>query len=285
MDRRHFVELLGGALATLPLGAGCASESDAAARGRRRASRPIGLQLYTVRGEMERDFEATLASVAEIGYREVEFAGYFGRSPRDVRRVLDSLGLVAPSAHVPLEALEDEWDATLAAANIIGHQYLVVAWIPEQQRTLAGYRRLAAAFERAGERARRSGVRFAYHNHDFEFETVDGMVPYDVLLNMTSPRAVELEMDLYWITKAGADPFAYFARWPGRFPLVHVKDMDATPEQGMTEVGAGIINFGEVIAASRQAGIRHWFVEHDNPDSPIDSIRQSYEALSLLLPP
>lgn len=287
MDRRRFVEALGGTLATLPfapLGAACASDSSAAADVTGQTSRPVGVQLYTVRSEMERDFEGTLARVAEIGYREVEFAGYFDRSPREVRRALDDAGLVAPAAHVQLDPTGDDWPSVLEAANVVGHQYVVVPWIPEEQRTLSGYQRIAERFQRAGEQARRAGIRFGYHNHDFEFEPVDDLIPYDILLDQTDPSAVEFELDLYWIEKAGADSFAYFERWPGRFPLVHVKDMDETPEQGMTEVGSGTIDFAKVVGSAEQAGIRHWFVEHDHAASPFDSIRESYEAMTQLLP-
>lgn len=247
-------------------------------------ARPIGLQLYTVRDEMERDFEGTLARVAEIGYNEVEFAGYFGRSPQRVRSALDAAGLRAPSAHVPLELLREGWDAALDAARTMGHRYLVMPWLePEERRSLEQYRKLAALFERAGEAAQRAGIRFAYHNHDFEFVPLDGMIPYDVLLAQTDPSLVRLELDLYWTYKADADPFAYFTRYPGRFPLVHVKDMADTPDRGITEVGSGVIDFAAIVQRARQAGIEHWFVEHDHPESPFDSIRQSHAAMQSLI--
>lgn len=277
--RRQFLGLLGRAAATLPLAAAC---SERGARGA--SARPIGLQLYTVRDEMQRDFEGTLARVAEIGYQEVEFAGYFGRSPQRVRSALEAAGLRAPAAHVPLEQVRDGWEATLDAARVMGHRYLVVAWLPaEERRSLEQYRKLAALFDRAGEAAQRAGLRFAYHNHDFEFVPLDGMIPYDVLLAQTDPSLVRLEMDLYWTHRADADPHAYFARYPGRFPLVHVKDMVDTPERDMTEVGSGIIDFESVVRRAALAGIEHWFVEHDQPASPFDSVRQSFDAMQSLI--
>ena len=276
MNRRSFLETM------TVFGAGCM-----APRAPRTAIPPdqpklerldrIGLQLYTIRGAMAKDFDGSLARVAEIGYREVEFAGYFGRSPQQVRAVLERLGLDAPAAHVPLEALRDDWERTLEAARTIGHRYLVVPWIPAETRTSAGYRAVADLFNRAGEAARRAGLGFAYHNHDFEFVPVDGRLPYDLLLAETDPSLVKMELDLYWIGKGGRDPLDYFARHPGRFPMVHVKDADAAGR--MVDVGRGRIDFGRIFARREQAGIRHFFVEHDDPAEPFDSIRASYEHL------
>lgn len=302
MDRRRFVGTVGGALAAWPLGAACGAEpgtqprdtpelaasagaSGAAQPAAEAQGRPIGLQLYTVRRQLAEDFEGTLARVAEIGYREVEFAGYQGRAPAEVRRILDANGLVAPSAHVDFAALGENREATLAAARDIGHRYLAIASIPQRDRNADGYRRVAEQFNRFGERASAAGLEFAYHNHDFEFVALDGgTLGYDLLLTETDPRLVKLELDLYWVTRGGGDPLAYFARWPGRYPMVHAKDMDGTPERGMTEVGSGIIPFDAIAARAEQAGIRHWFVEHDNPAAPLESIRRSFEGLRRVLP-
>ena len=241
----------------------------------------IGLQLYTVRHQMEKDFEGTIARVAAIGYREVEFAGYFGRTPRDVRALLDHHGLSAPSSHVSLAP--EQWRGALDAAPIVGHRYLVIAWIsPEERRTLDDYKRAAERLSRAATEARAAGLQFAYHNHDFEFAPLDGRLPYDVLLAETDPKLVQLEVDLYWIVKGGQDPLAYFARWPGRFPMVHVKDSGPPPDHRMVEVGAGKIDFKRIFAQRDQAGIQHFFVEHDEPADAFVSIRASYEYLKRL---
>ena len=241
----------------------------------------IGLQLYTVRHQMEKDVEGTIARVAATGYREVEFAGYFGKSPRDVRALLDHHGLSSPSSHVSLAP--DQWRAALDAAPVVGHRYLVIAWIPAEERhTLDDYKRWAERLNRAATEAKAAGLQFAYHNHDFEFVPLDGKLPYDVLLTETDPKLVQLEMDLYWIVKGGQDPLAYFARWPGRFPMVHVKDSAGPPDHKMAAVGAGKIDFRKIFVQSDQAGIRHYFVEHDNPDDPFASIRASYDYLQRL---
>jgi sugar phosphate isomerase/epimerase len=243
---------------------------------------PIGVQLYTVRTLLERDFEGTLAGLAAIGFREVEFAGYHGRTPQAVSTALARAGLVAPSAHVPMEAVRDGLPRVLDGALVMGHRHVVVAWLPEEQRTVDGYRAAADLFNRVGQQAAAAGIRFAYHNHAFEFDRLDGRMPYDVLLERCDPRYVAFEMDLYWVTKGGQDPLAYFARWPGRFPLVHIKDSTGPPEHRMVDVGAGIIPWKAVFARREQAGIRHYFVEHDAPPDPLASVWRSFEYLRRL---
>ena len=242
----------------------------------------VGLQLYTVRDEMKKDVEATIAKVGQIGYNEVEFAGYFGRKPAELRAMLDRNGLTAPSAHNG-SIKPDAWSEALDAAHVIGHHYIVVPWIPEEARTgVDGYKRVAADFNRAAEQARAAGLQFAYHNHDFEFVPTGGQLPYDILLAETDPKLVQMEMDLYWITKGGQDPLKYFARWPGRFPMVHVKDSMGPPDQKMVDVGAGKIDWKRIFTREDQAGIKHFFVEHDQPADPFASIRASCEYLKKL---
>ena len=239
----------------------------------------IGLQLYTVRDQMKADFEGTLARVAQIGYKEVEFAGYFNHSPTEVRAILAKNGLSSPSTHIMLGEL-DAWKAALDTAKAVGHEYIVVPWIPQEKRmTLDGWKSVAAVFNRGAQMAHDAGLQFAYHNHDFEFPKMEGQVPYDVLLQNTDPKLVQLEIDLYWITKGGQDPLDYFARWPGRVPLVHVKDSAGAPEHKMVDVGAGKIDWKRILAKKDQAGIKHCFVEHDQPPQPFDDIAASYRYL------
>ncbi len=274
-DRREFLTAMGAVGLT---GAGFLSSGYADAGAARRLDR-IGVQLYTVRGAMEENVERTLERVAAIGYTELEFAGYFDLSPQQIRTALDENGLSAPAAHVPLEMLEDQWDSVVDLAGTVGHDYLVVPWIEPANRTsLDDYRAMAERFNRVGERAKEAGLAFGYHNHDFEFEPLDGQIPFDVLVEETDPALVAFEMDLFWIIKAGGDPFTYFRDHPGRFPLVHVKDMSGDGE--MVEVGAGSIDFASLFVRSDEAGIRHYFVEHDNPVDPFESITASYRHLS-----
>lgn len=238
----------------------------------------IGLQLYTVRTEMEKSLERTLERVAQIGYKEVEFAGYFGKTPRQIADVLKNNGLTAPSAHVDLR---QPWDKTLADAKTIGHEYVVVPWIDEANRTPEAMRKLAADFNTRADAAKKVEIQFAYHNHDFEFKPVDsGKLLYDLLLENTDPSLVKMEMDLYWITFAGQDPLAYWRKYPGRFPMVHVKDM--TADRTMTSVGLGKIPFAQYFAQRELAGVKHYFVEHDQPADPFASITSSYQHLAQL---
>ena len=247
--------------------------------GMKRRLQPVGLQLYTVRSLMEKDFEGTLAAVASVGYREVEFAGYFGRKPEQVRASLVKAGLAGTSAHVPLASLGADWPATLDAAATIGHQYLVVPSVPETMRqTLHDWKELGEQFNKAADVARKHDIQFAYHNHDYEFTPIGGKLPYDVLLEHTDDALVRLELDIYWITKGGQNPLAYFKKWPGRFPLVHAKDMAA--DGAMVDVGAGKIDWKAIYAARTEAGIRHWFVEHDQPADPMGSLAASYKYMN-----
>ena len=180
MERREFVRVMASAGVAIAC-SGMRRPPHAARLDR------IGLQLYTVRDVLEHDFEGTLARVAEIGYKEVEFAGYFNHSPADVRAILDRHGLASPAVHVG--SIEpDAWKASLDAAHVIGHEYIVVPWVPQEKRmTLDGWEKVAEDFNRAARTAHDAGIQFAYHNHDFEFPRMEGQVPYDVLLQNTDP--------------------------------------------------------------------------------------------------
>jgi sugar phosphate isomerase/epimerase len=241
----------------------------------------IGVQLYTVRRSMQDSVERTIEQVARIGYKEVEFAGYFGRPARDIRALLDANGLTAPSAHsADLPSIRDRFAQVLDDAATIGHRYVVCASLPRSEQSADGYKRVSAEFNRAGELAAKSGVRLGYHNHDGEFTPLGSTNGYDILLAECDPKLVTMQMDLFWTVKAGKDPLAYFAKHPGRFVSVHVKDM-AVGER-MVDVGAGRLPFATYFAQSKQAGIQHYFVEHDNPADPMASIAASYRYLRAL---
>jgi hydroxypyruvate isomerase len=279
-DRRNF--LTNSALAVsslaLPRVAGAAAASAPGLR-------PIGVQLYSVRGQLQNRFEATLSRVAAIGYREVEFAGLMQHDAAGVRRTLERLGLTAPSMHVPFETL-DQWDAALDDAHRLGCKYLVVPSIPDALRTsLDGYRRVAERFTVAAEAAARAGIGFAYHNHAVDFAPLERRLPFDVLLESTDPAQVFVELDLYWIVRSGQDPLRYFNRWPGRCRLIHAKDCGVGPDYRIADVGGGIIDWPGILAAARQAGMEHCFVEHDDAADPFASIAASYRYLRALKVP
>jgi len=175
------------------------------------------------------------------------------------------------------------WNQVLETAATVGHSYLICPSLPGSVRGSSdGYREAADVFNRAGEQARAAGIQFGFHNHAVEFEPLDGQVPYDLLLAETDPQYVTYQLDLFWAVRAGADPLEYFAEHPGRFSSVHVKDMDGTPERGMVDVGAGVMDFTTMFAQRERAGIRHFFVEHDNPTDGFASVRASYEYLAQL---
>ncbi|MGA2429555.1 MAG: sugar phosphate isomerase/epimerase [Candidatus Acidiferrum sp.] len=267
----------------------------------------VGLQLYTVRELMKHDFDGTVAGVAKIGYKEVEFAGYFGKTPQEVRALLDSNGLTSPSAHHPMQpvpnaiakvsTLETNLQEIIDGAHIIGQKFLVCPYLDAKSRTADGYKRLAESCNRVGEQTKKAGIQFCYHNHSFEFEKVDGLdkLPFDYILSETDPKNVKVEMDLCWITVGGQDPIAYFNKYPGRFPLVHVKDWskegsDPGGNEGavghavaghIANVGSGSIDWKNIFAHSGKAGIEHYFVENDEAKSLADP-QASYEYLSKL---
>ena len=294
MNRRTFIEsaLATSVLASLP------SKTLAATH----QIEKVGVQLYTVRDEMKTDFAGTIAKVASIGYKEVEFAGYFNHSPSEVRAILDKNGLTAPSCHVGYDVVEKKWPETIEAAQTIGHSFIVCPWIDEKLRkSSGGWKQVAEFFNKAGETSKKGGIQFGYHNHTFEFVPdagLGGKLPYDFLLENTNPNFVKMEMDLCWITVAGQDPVSYFSRFPGRFPLVHVKDVKAIPKatpgktdeflntdfekREMTEPGSGVIDWKRIFSHADEAGIQHYFVEHDAPNDPFASITISYKYLSTL---
>jgi sugar phosphate isomerase/epimerase len=255
----------------------------------------VGLQLYTVRDLMKDDFDGTIAKVAQIGYKEVEFAGYFGRTGQQVRAACDKNGLAAIATHVQYDELDDKFPAVVETSKSIGLEYIVCPWIPEELRKSPDiWKQAAAKFNHCGELSKKAGMQFAYHNHWFEFLPVDGKLPYDLLLKECDANLVKMEMDLCWITAAGGDPVKYFNLYPGRFPLVHVKDLKTLPKitaggaqnygdtVDLTEVGSGLIDWKKIFAQSEKAGIKHYIVEHDHPKQPFDSIAKSYEYLNKL---
>jgi len=255
----------------------------------------IGLQLYTVRDAMASDPNGTLAKVAQIGFNSLEGATYtgigkfYGMDPQTFAGVLKTNSLVMRSCHYRLgedgAGLTDPskgtilhgWDKTVEDAHTLGIQYMVCAWLsPKERLGLDHYKQMADEFNVAGEKCKKAGIQFCYHNHDFEFDQQGGKYPYDVLLDNTDHNNVKMEMDLYWVTKAGQDPIKLINQHPGRFPLWHLKDMDNTSAHAFTEVGNGTIDFKKIFANKEKSGMKYFFVEQDKcPGSPFDSITQS----------
>lgn len=255
----------------------------------------IGVQLYTVRDLMKEDFDGTIAKVAQVGYKEVEFAGYFGRTAQQVKDVVTKNGLTAPSTHVQYDELDEKFPSVIEFSKTVGMSYIICPWIPEELRKSPDiWKQASDKFNKCGEQTKQAGIQFGYHNHWFEFLPTNGKLPYDELLKDCDPNLVKMEMDLCWAVAAGADPVKYFEKYPGRFPLVHVKDLKSKPHVtaggaqnfgdtvDLTEVGSGIIDWKRIFMHSQQAGIKHYIVEHDHPKQPIESITKSYEYLKNL---
>lgn len=240
--------------------------------------RTLGLQLYTVRALLAQDFEGTLERVASIGYREVEFAGYHGRTAAQVRAALERVGLTAPSAHVPIDQVRTAWPQVVDDAAMVGHQWITIPWVPATDWKEDDWQRLVELLNERGQEAERAGLRVAYHNHDFELR--GSPAPLETLVADTDPAFVDFELDVYWLVRAGGDPLAWLARHPGRFPMLHIKDSAGAPEHRMMDVGAGTIDWSALIAQGERTGTRHLFVEHDQPADPLQTARAGFAHLA-----
>ena len=241
----------------------------------------IGIQLYTLRQAASADLAGTLERLAKIGYKELEFAGYYNHPATEVRALLDQNGLTAPSAHVGLNLIENAAEKTFADAKVVGHEWITVPSLPSGKReTVDDWKRLAAQFNAAATKAKQAGFRFAFHNHNDIIRKTGDVLPIDILMKETDPALVSYEMDIYWVVNGGADPLDLLARFPGRFKMFHVKDAMPGPEHRMANVGAGSIDFKTIFA--RAKGVEHYFVEHDQPADPFASAAASFGYLSQL---
>ena len=270
-------ELLSATAATgLVAATGVAGAADPA------SGRVPGLQLYTVRDSMATDVRVTLQAVAGIGYREVEFAGYFGHAPGEICAMLDEFGLESPSTHVGTDAIRGNLSSLVESAAEIGHRYVTLAWLAENERqSIDDYKYWAEAVNRLGEACKANDMRAAYHNHDFEFQAIDGVVPFDVLMAEMDPALVDFELDFFWVRKAGKKIEAVLGTAPERFVLSHIKDIDV--DGNMVNVGDGTIDFGGILAGASGSSVKHCFVEHDNPGDPFRAVAYSHYALKNIL--
>lgn len=244
----------------------------------------VGIQLYSVRKEMLADAVGTLQQLAKIGYQQLESArsekgNYYGLQPKEVKKITGDLGLTMRSGHVHLDK---DWQRSVDAAAEGGQEYLICSSMPSQGQTIANYQRVADVFSKAGEDCKKAGLTFGYHNHDYEFEKVNGQALYDVLLNKTDPKLVKMELDLGWVIVTGNDPQAYFEKYPGRFPLWHLKDMDKAKKES-TEFGKGQINIVRMLQSAEKSGMKHFFVEQEEyASTAMESAKYDYDYLMKL---
>jgi sugar phosphate isomerase/epimerase len=243
----------------------------------------IALQLYTVRQELEVEdrFESTLEQIARFGYRNVELAGFYGRSPEEFHRVLTRCGLKACSSHESLDGMENDLPAVIDRARLFGYSYIAVPWLAPEHRTLEGYRKIAARLKPVSERLKAEGITLLWHNHDFEFHKLNtGELPEDILLG----AGVDPELDVYWVWHAGHNPHDQMTRYSGRIPILHIKDMQKDARD-FAEVGTGILDLPLYVREAPKHGVQWLVVEQDSnwAVSPLESARVSLENLKKMM--
>jgi sugar phosphate isomerase/epimerase len=274
--RREFLLQTG----TLTLGSLLLSSFDLKGK---KISNP-GIQLYTVRKEMLADATGTLKKLAAMGIKQIESAGsekgaYYGLKPAEMKKVCADLGMTLRSGHIHLD---DKWQQTMDDAVVSGQEYLICSSMPSKGQTVDNYKKVAEAFNKAGAACKKLNIKFGYHNHDYEFAQDNGKVLYDVLLENTDPSAVCFELDLGWVIAAGKDPLDYFTRYPGRFPLWHLKDMDLEKKHSV-EFGKGGLDIKKMFANRSKSGLKYFFIEQEEYSStPIESMQYNMEYLEKL---
>ena len=270
--RRDFLKRSALVVAALPL---INSEMIAAPH----ASKKTGIALYTIRDAMSKNPAEALSAAGEIGYDWVEAVGqndgkFYAMTPKEFSKLVKKNGMVPLSSHSGLR--EENYEQLIESAAEAGMQYIILPSLPgEWSGSIDGYQRAADFFNKAGERCKKAGIRFGFHNHQVEFKAINGRIPYDVLLELTDPKLVTFEIDLAWITAAGKDPIAYFRKHPGRFEVWHMKDL--SPEKQEATLGEGIIDFVPILTEARTAGMKYWLLEQDNcrTHTPMESIKIS----------
>jgi len=254
--RRDFLKNYG----TLSLGALMAPSFDLMAK---KIKNP-GIQLYTFRKEMQADAMGTLRQLAAMGIKEIESASsqkghYYGLSPKEMKDACKNLGMTLRSGHI---RLDDKWQQTMDEAAEAGQDYIVCSSMPSNGQTVDNYKKVAERFNKAGEQCNKLNIKFGYHNHEYEFEQEKGKVLYDILLEETDPALVFMELDLGWVIIPGKDPIDYFTRFPGRFPLWHLKDMDMAKKHS-TEFGKGGLDIQKMFDNAKLSGLKYFFIEQE----------------------
>jgi sugar phosphate isomerase/epimerase len=296
LTRRSFLEC-----SSFAMMAAMSGKTFAAGAGTGPLGKPIGLQLYTVREEANKDLLATLKRLQTIGYREVETAGFYGKSGKELRKLLADHGMTAPSAHSSMGDIQKDMQKLVDGAAEVGAKYFVCAFpglppgvsMPNSTALASGitldhWKWNAEQLNKLGEVAKKAGLQAAYHNHNMEFRSYNGVVAFDELLKLTDPALLKFELDLAWVVTAGADPVAYLKKYADRIALLHVKDVrkdmvtTVTEVKSQTvEVGRGKIDWKRIFAACDPKQIKHYFVEQENfTGSTLDAVQASYEYLS-----
>lgn len=293
-NRRDFLKISAtGSLSMMVLGSAAMSATAID-----RKSFGVGLQLYTIRDAMTADVKGTLKKVSDLGYKNLELAGYsngkfYGFSPSDFKKIVADLGMVALSSHAAVESkgITVETSKLMADAHAeLGVKYCIQPWIEEVDRNVEKYKKMIAEWNKVGKVMKGVGIQFGYHNHNFEFKNTNGIVPYyDIFLKEMDADLITMELDLFWATKAGQDPIAMFNKYPGRFQLLHFKDMKTKQapffdviKDDVCSVGAGVIDFKKILTAKKTAGMKYLFVEDDNQGNgkPFEGIETSIKNIT-----
>lgn len=294
-NRRNFLKIsAAGSVGMMVLGAtGCAT---AAAPDRK--SYGVGLQLYTIRDAMSADILGTLKKVSDIGYKYLELAGYsegkfYGYSPAEFKKIVSDLGMDALSSHTQVESAGISIDQAKLMADAhaeLGVKYCIKPWIEEVDRNIESYKKMIGDCNEVGKITKSVGIQFGYHNHNFEFANINGVVPYyDLFLPGMDADLITMELDLFWASKAGQDPIAMFNKYPGRFQLLHFKDMLSNQppffeviKDDICSVGSGVIDFKKILAAKETAGSKYIIVEDDNQGNgkPFEGIETSIKNIT-----
>jgi sugar phosphate isomerase/epimerase len=275
-NRREFFKIsAAGALGVMVLGPlGCKPAAID------RKSFGVGIQMYTLRDAMTADALGSLKKLSDLGYKNLELANYsegkfYGFSPLDLKKIVSDLGMNILSSHTQVEAAGITIDNAKKMADDhaeLGVKYCVQPWVNEVDRNIESYKKMVGDWNEVGKIMKGVGIQFGYHNHNFEFQSIDGIVPYyDIFMKEMDPDLITMEIDLFWVSKAGQDPVEMFKKYPGRFQLFHLKDMHTKQEpffdvnkDDVCSVGSGIIDFKTILASKDIAGMKHWFVEDDN---------------------
>ena len=277
-SRREFLKFSG----SLAIGSLLLPQFSKAARSGK--VKNVGIQLYAVRKEMMADAVDTLKQLAKIGYKELESArsekgNYYGLSPKEIKKITKDLGMILRSGHVHQD---EKWQQSIDEAVEAGQEYLIISTMPTRGQTVENYQRVADAFSKAGEDCKKANLKFGYHNHSYEFEMENGQVLYDVLLDRTEPDLVNMELDLGWVVAGGKDPLMYFDKYPGRFPLWHLKDVDLAKKES-TEFGKGQVNILGLLQNAKKSGMKHFFIEQEEYSvNAMESMKYDFDFLTKL---
>jgi len=318
MKRRSFVKNASAAAAALTLFPGLASGCNT------KSLNTIGVQLFSLPKLLEKDFNAGIKVIAEMGYKEIEMfgpfpfsvdtvrerwdsitpalgfsgSGYFGHTIQEVKTILEEHAVKVTSIHSDMETMQARMDEIGKAGDQLGFEYIGLPAIPEEKRnTLDDYKRVAEELNEIGEKAKKVGLKFAYHNHGYGLKEIDGQIPLDIIFDQTDPNLVFFELDIYWTVAGGGDPIHYLRSYPGRYHLMHIKDMTkkvrfsgdgGSPSQWMelfpymTTVGNGVLDIASIISLGQKKGVQHFYVEQDMADNPEVALQKSFDYLKTI---